>query len=231
MGGSDVEFIDPPDDDPRSGPLPRAPLRHRSDGAAHRVRDEPRRGRSAVAALLLAAAGILCAVAAFQTVFTYRFLGTVLNTHGGYDAMGRSFDSQLISDHGPRYSVPLLGCAALLAVVAVERLSAVRAGSEARTDRRVGALGLVAVGALAGVLTAMVVAVQSEFANYRAVATGLRPNSSGVDLALGPCLWTALAALLCGLAALAVPAVPGLRVAGPRPAGRRERRRRDARLA
>jgi hypothetical protein len=199
-----VEFLDP---DPAREVAATRPTPNRL----------PRRESVALAALWASSAA-LCAVASFQTVFSYHFTGTWITSHGGYNAWGHSLDSAVATEHGPRYALLLGLCAVLLATLAVAAARSDPTEAGARwLQRNLGALGLTAAALLAGTVASIALGIEASFATYRALAGTL--DTGGVDLSVGGCLWFGLAAVACGVGAVVVPFRQNRRRTGPHAAG------------
>jgi hypothetical protein len=162
------------------------------------------------AVLLLGAAAALAVVASFQRVYTVRVSVGKHRSSYWVDGWGRfrtgrngRFPPGL---HDPRWGVALCICAGGL-VVLMLAVAAVPALPE-RISRRVatGSLGAAVafVGALAGLLAAAWLEVESRADSLRAQLAGedfgLRMHS---EIPVGPFLWLGLASVLAGAVAIA----------------------------
>lgn len=197
MAGYEVEFVGA---EPPLEPSPRPPQ------AARRPSLRAADVRRLAVPVLWFGAAALCLLASAQTTFTYRFTGHVITAKGGYDAWGHALDTRLLGEHGPRYAIPLIGCAALCAALGSILITHNPRGRTVLWGlRSANLLGVAAAGFLAGTLVALVLTIQSSFASYRAVARSLQVG--GVKVAVGPCLWFGLGGLVCAVGALVVSAV------------------------
>lgn len=190
MTAYQVEFLDP--DPAREAPVTRPALNRLP------------RSRAVTTAALWALSAALCVAAARQTVFSYRFTGRWITSHGGYNAWGHSLDNDVATEHGPRYALLLGLCAMLLAALAVAAARSDPTGRGARwLQRNLVAVGLTAAALLTGTVASIALGIEASFATYRSLA-GTLDTGGGVDLSVGGCLWFGLAALACGIAAVAM---------------------------
>lgn len=196
-------------------------------GKQEEMGGDPRRRRpleldrtAVVAVLLLAAASALPTVAAFQGVYTVRQRGgrgiSVSGVSFGADGWGRYHEAaggDILFDvpsgvHEIRYGIPLVVCAAVLALLglALAGTFLVRASSMLR--RRVltvaAPIALTAAAVLGGVVASMWLHVQSEFDTLHAQLDaprrgfGINPR---IETGIGACVWLALASVVAGLLA------------------------------
>jgi hypothetical protein len=213
MMDSPVEFVDDPPggDPPGGGATPDRREETRQRQLARTVRVLLGRGRLEIAALTgWAAAAVLCLIASFQTVFTYRFDGVAIHTRGGFVASGRSLDPLLSDEHGPRFAIMFVVCAVwfvvLVAVLAQDGLG----HPASSVARHAAAIGLAGTFLLVGLLSGLVLWLEATYSSYNSLAGALSQNGDiGVRLHIGPSLWLGLAALACAVAALVLTVLRG----------------------
>ena len=204
MTGPNVEFLD----EQPGGPTAGAPA---TDGSPTLT------GLDWLAVAGWAAAAALGVVASLTNVFTYRLDFSAVHSHGGYTATGRSLDPGLRNDRGTDYAMILAVCVVAFALVGLAVFRDGRAGHGTRLGRSATPLGIGAVAMLFGVLATIALGLVSSFASYRTLANTLDAQQAhAVRLAIGPCLWFGIAALLVGIGALVLTILrlPG-RAAGP----------------
>jgi hypothetical protein len=231
----DIEFLEPDADEPDAATAPEPAARPAGALATAARIAHPSR------VVLWIGAAVLALLAPFRTIWASEVTSDTFLQHQAADGWGRYVSGGPGPvEHGPRYGIVLVACAALLAAAAVLAALAVLRSLPGRPVRPDGSnrpggfepprsawlrVGLATAGAAGLAAMAAVVLLQylSTRDSLQAEARQFGARSPGnllstlfvVHVRLGACLWLCLAGLACALLGLAGEWIAVRAVLGP----------------